>query len=259
MERPGRPETGNRDAEPAEIRNQTKSQIYESLLEHFYLPPKDSKGVNREYLVRVTTNAALTVPLREIKVFEANLTPAQMKKIPFLNPTEAFGRANLLFTQLGYQPFNFPGQIVPEEKWLLFVIRFLDRPNVLGAFLRAVEVPAIFENQPNFIAKIAQRNAMEWLSIGAALENNNFWQLKAGLWEAVKKMRGLEQDIQTAERHMERLRQKRNQEQSILESKRSSFALAIFNVRFPGRNLTAHAAFITDEAARQTIRAIIDM
>ena len=259
MERPLRPQAARRENEPAAIRNLSKSQIYSTLSEEVYLPPKESKGVNREYIVRVYMNEALRIPLIEYKRFEAELTPLQRKKAPFVNLLDLYQKANQLLASMGHNQFGFSNNLIPEEKWMMNVIRFVDRPNVLGAYLRPLNVPDEFQNMDIYVMKTAQKNAGDWLSRGATIQNSTFWSLKSSLWEAVRRLRSTEKDIEQAEAHLQRLRVKRGEEQDSVDNKRTAFGLAVFNIRQPGANINQQAAFMRNEDARTELAQIIEL
>jgi hypothetical protein len=222
------------------------------------MPPKESKGVNREYVVRAYMGLALRIPLREFKLFEATLTPLQQKKAPFISLLDVYQKANQLLNHLGRQPFGFAPGILPEEKWMLGVLRFVDRPNLTGAFLTPLEVPQEFREMDFFLMKTSQKNASDWLSSGALASNSNFWNLKCNLWEAVRKLRGTDKDIESLEQALARLRERRAQEQQTVDSRKTSFAMAVYNLKYPGQANNDQGNYLQNEHARNLLRELVD-
>lgn len=125
--------------EPPEIRNLSKHSLYNLLGEEYFLPPLDSKGVNRAYLVGVYTNRNYRVPLMDYKRFEAELTPAQMKKTALVNLAYILRKLNSLLREKGEHQLGFPDFIVPEESWLCKVARYVDRRNLMEFFSAQVQ------------------------------------------------------------------------------------------------------------------------
>jgi hypothetical protein len=212
--------------EPAEIRRQTKSNLYDTLAEQFYLPKKNSKGVNRAYLVGVYTQQFFRVELRELKRFQAELTPAQTKKTPLLNLTDLYSKVTSLVVEYGGHPLGFRQGAIPEEAWLLGITRYVDRANLTGAFTRPIpgHVPRICLSQR---IKNAQERAKVYLLQGIAPDNAKISSLKLNVWEANKKRINLNKDIGEAERFLDNLRRKLLVEEAELRGKLSEFAKAI--------------------------------
>lgn len=130
-----RPQQGQANAnEPAEIRTLSKHSLYNMLAEQYLLPPLDSKGINRVYLVGVYTNRHYRVPLMDYKRFEAELTPAQMKKTALVNLAYILRKLNALLVEKGQHTLGFPDFVIPEEAWLCKVARFVDRKNLMEFF-----------------------------------------------------------------------------------------------------------------------------
>ena len=67
--------------EDAETKNLEKKEIYDMLVHKFYLPPYSSRGVTREYLLKVYNKMCFTVPLLELKHFEVELTPKMTRRV----------------------------------------------------------------------------------------------------------------------------------------------------------------------------------
>jgi len=122
------------DNEPPEIREQNKNQLYTTLTNQYLLPPVESKGVNRQWLVGVYTGNNYRVPLLEFKRFEAELTPGQMKKTGLVNLLYILRKLNALLRERGEHTLGFPDFVIPEESWLVKVARFVDRKNVMEFF-----------------------------------------------------------------------------------------------------------------------------
>lgn len=127
-----------RAGEPAEIRDLSNKQLYDLLATEYYLPPFNSRGVNRRYLVGVYLGHHFRVPAPTIHHFEADLTANQKVKAPVLFCSQVMAKTNSLLAETGQRSLGFDPGMVPEEKWLVDIVRYVDRGNLLGVFLEAI-------------------------------------------------------------------------------------------------------------------------
>jgi hypothetical protein len=61
-----------------------------------------------------------------------------MLKSSFINVGLLVRRLDVLLQQTGRLPLGFEQTALPDEDWLLRLVRFIDRTNILGAYRRAV-------------------------------------------------------------------------------------------------------------------------
>jgi hypothetical protein len=220
--------------EPEEIRMLTKGQLYDQLSNRFFLPDKNSKGVNRRYLVGVYTNEYFNVDEVFLKRFEIDLTPGQLKKAPFVSLPDLYTKVNQMLRELNRPQLGFPPGAIPEEKWLIRVTRYLDPHNVTGAFLETIpDAPAQdFESQRMIDAK---RNAEAFLMGEHHLLDNPmvFKEIKH-IWEAQKRITAKQKDLEHHQRVVQDLQVKLAQEQLDLQANISKAALTVLTV---GRGL----------------------
>lgn len=259
FEREERVRVDPRENEPIEIRNLSKSQLYMQLAEEYHLPSKNSKGVNREYLVRVFQAQVLRVEVRDFKLFMAELTPIQLKKSPFVNLSDVYERMNVLLREIGHPPFGFSHGLLPEEKWLLGIVRFVDRANILGAFVRSLPVPGELARTVSCRIKSAQRNANTYLNQGIAEAHNKYWAQKAAVWESYKKLRSTNKDIEDQEDILRRLREKRNAEIADVNARTANLALMVYNLRNEGDQNVVNQRFFDDDQARDRMQGLIQV
>jgi len=214
--------------EPAELRRQTKSQIYDALAERFFLPKKCSKGVNRRYLVGVYLNEHYRVDLREMKRFEAELTTAQLKKAPLLNLTDLFHKLSGLCQEYGYRPFGFAPNVVPEEKWLLSITRYIDRANLTAAFLRSLPNPNPLPSVSQRVRQ-AQERAKQFVMLHVPQNNSKVNQQKTEVWEVNRKRINLTKEVEEARRHSQRLQERLVEVEGEVMSKISTLTTTILS------------------------------
>ncbi len=106
----------SRADEGPDTRNLEKKAIYENLVALYYLPPYVSRGITREYLVKVHKGEVFRVTLSDLRHFEVDLTPAQVKKHGVINNGLLVKKLNILLEskgedKLGFSHFEPPDQV----------------------------------------------------------------------------------------------------------------------------------------------------
>lgn len=146
MINPALPQGGNQD-EPIEIREWTKTQLFNRLTETYLLPSKESRGITRTYLVAVYEGRVFRIERSVLLQFESHLTMAEQRKSVFYNVGLLVERLERLLRLENQRPLGFTVGTSPEEVWFTRIVRYLDPTNILGAFRIAVQgapVPDIF-------------------------------------------------------------------------------------------------------------------
>ena len=251
-------EEEQRANEPAAIRQMNKSQLYNLLSEQWYLPTKDSKGVNRGYLVRVYMDEVCRIPSLEFRLFIAARTPGELKKSSFLSLSELFIKLNALLNQMGHHPLGFREGVIPEEKWMMGVARYIDRTNLSGAFLRALAPIEQMNNIHSQIVKNAQTNANQWLFRQVPQQNTKILAQKVDVKEAYKKTVCTNRDIIDLERVVVNLRAKRNEENTVLRAKIMVMAGSIFNLARVAAGHHADDLIPEDGAVRNDLQLVAE-
>lgn len=107
------------------------------LSQQFFLPTFTTKGITRDYLIRVYRNQVYRVPLFELMHFEVELTTAMKTRIGLPNNSLLVRKLNMLLRSRNQAELGFDDYEPPEENWLYRIARYVDRTNVLQFF----EVP----------------------------------------------------------------------------------------------------------------------
>ena len=106
--------------EDPETRELNKKKFYNILAGRFFLPPLSTKGITREYLVKVHRNEVFTIPLFDLKHFEVELTVPMMKRVGIPNNSLLVRKLDgLLMSQqlptLGFDDFEPPDEVKLTE------------------------------------------------------------------------------------------------------------------------------------------------
>jgi hypothetical protein len=227
--RAARPNIANAN-EPEAIRNLKKKALYKLLNDRFLLPEENSKGVNRQYLVGVYTGALYRIDLMEYKRFEIELTPAQLKKTPFLNTADAYVKLSRLLEELGLSPLGFDIGAFPEDTWLYKVIRFVDRNNATGVYLERVNapLPQNIANSPSSVMMRAKRNAEHFLINGIMQVKSVYPALKT-LWDCHKKEISRRREVEQLTRELDGSRQRLEADRAALNAALSRASMVVFS------------------------------
>lgn len=113
----------SRADEGPDTRNLEKKNIYENLVALYYLPPYASRGITREYLIKVHKGLVFRVTHSELRHFEVDLTPAQVKKYGVVNNGLLVKKLNILQESreepnLGFTHCEPPDQVCCDNKEL---------------------------------------------------------------------------------------------------------------------------------------------
>ena len=84
----------------------------------YFLPPRDSRGVSRTYLVSVYTHKYFRIGNIGLKKFMAELTPSQLKKAVFITKAETHYKVEQLLRETGKKELEFKSGLIPDGAWL---------------------------------------------------------------------------------------------------------------------------------------------
>ena len=233
--------------EPEAIRNLKKKAIYKLLSETWLLPEESSKGVHRRYLVGVYRGDYFRVNIMEYKRFEVELTPAQLKKTPFLSSGDVFVKISHLLTEIGLPPLGFEVGLFPEDTWLYKIVRFVDRNNATGVYLQTTpprQPPLGAEPVSNQM--IAAKRHAETYLLGNFMNQPTVFNAVKSLWDAHKREISRRREIEQMERELAASREKLAIEQPLVQSCLAKASLVVFTA---GTGNQADAIFIEGEEA----------
>jgi hypothetical protein len=216
--------------EPPEVRNLTKSQLYVQLAEVYLLPPPDSRGVNRAYLVGVFTHRHYRLPLLEYKRFAVELTPLQLKKVKLVNLSYTLRKLNALLEEQHAPTLGFAEFTIPEEVWLTKIARFVDRKNVMEFFQASLQPIG----QAQFMSERvhgSRTNAHQFVfADNNILENPRVHQSVVEISECYRRIISKRIDIEEMARELQVLRNKLRDEEATQKSALIKSATIIISV-----------------------------
>lgn len=164
--------------EGLDTKNLQKHELYEIVSNTYMLPPLNSKGLTRDYLLLVKEGEVFRVTNEEYKHFEYRLTKSMSKKVGIINNALLVRKLNLLLKDRGHKELGYTEFDLPEQTWLYKAARWIDRSNLLEFFeTAACSEPALSENS-SLISKIyyGRVYASDWLfRLEKAKKNRKLW------------------------------------------------------------------------------------
>ena len=109
--------------EDSSTKHMDKSELYESLVQDYFLPPLHSRGITRDYLLNVHKCQVYRVGHTILKQFEVNLTVKMSKKVGVINSGLLVRKLNILLSsrgdnELGFDEYDPPDQVTYLETGL---------------------------------------------------------------------------------------------------------------------------------------------
>lgn len=202
--------------EPPEIREMTKKALHEQLSQRFFLPPNNSRGVTRPYLVGVYRNDFYRLDLFQMQHFLADLTKEHMRKAPYINSNDIKAKVEVLLRENNMPPLGFPNGVIPEESWLLQIARVLDQSNSTAIFVKAVPQPEV-QDTTTYRIHQAKRNAEHFeLRRTNFLADPKFFHEIEAVWNSHKRLTNKRREVLVLQAALHEATQKQDQEGNTL-------------------------------------------
>jgi hypothetical protein len=131
---PVKPQNQIQQNEPEAIKPLPKAKIYCQLAEQFLLPKKSSRCITRDYLVGVYTGNFFRVSLSDINRFKIDITPALLKRMPFIDFSTIIAKLDALLVEQDQPKLGFTKGYMPDTDWLCNIARFIDPCNAACIF-----------------------------------------------------------------------------------------------------------------------------
>ena len=203
--------TTNKEGEGVDTKNLTKKEVFEIVNEDYMVAPVDSKGMTREYLLKVKDGEVFRIKNAEYKLFEFGLEKSHSKKVGIINNSLLVRKLNLLLLERGEKELGFTEFDLPNEAWLYKVARFIDRTNILEFFAAAPfeEEPATDKSSLTTKIHHGRILAGQWLfRVQAAKKNKKLYEAFQSLAEKHKYLSSCRMNVNVLEHELEETRRK---------------------------------------------------
>ena len=165
--------------ESVDTKNLQKHELYELVSSTYMLPPLNSKGLTRDYLLQVKHAEVFRVTNDEYKHFEYRLAKSMTKKVGIINNALLVRKLNLLLRDRGEMELGYTEYDLPEQNWLYKAARYIDKSNLLEFFEMAASPEPALNEKSSLIVKIYNGRvyASDWLfRLEKAKKNRKLWE-----------------------------------------------------------------------------------
>lgn len=185
--------------EGPDTRSLEKRALYEFIAKDYLLPPFGSRGVTRDYLLRVHRGQVFRIPIMDIKRFEVELQPVQTKKLGVANNGLLTKKLNILLESreektLGFDHYEPPEQVQYDHQvWLCRVARYIDATNLTEFFEQPAQPEPRLTNEASHISHIfyGRRKASKYFFQPENTKNNR------KLWDSLRSVSDLYRTLQS--------------------------------------------------------------
>lgn len=184
---------GNARTEGPDTSHLQKNELYELVAKDYFLPPSNSRGVSREYLLKVRDGTVFRITNKEWKHFEFTLNKSQFRKGAMICNAMLMRKLNQLLKSRAMPQMGFNEYNIPEQNWLYKVARYIDQTNLLEFFDEVVENEPIPHSKSSGYAKVyyGRLFACEWLFEDQKKKSNKkLWHALRTLSEAYRMLMG---------------------------------------------------------------------
>ena len=173
-----------RQDEGPETRSLSKKELYNLVAASWMLPPFNSKGITREYLLKVQRNEVYRIDTKAWRTFEYELQPHQQKRTAVINNSLMVQKLTVMLSLTGHKPLGFTMYDPPDQNWLYKVARYVDYANFMEAFEAKIRDPPTVNEDSHNIEKLqhCRREVSKYLFSDTRVRNNK------KVWEALRSL-----------------------------------------------------------------------
>jgi hypothetical protein len=197
--------------EGLDTKNLEKKELFDMIAAVWCVPPYSSKGVTRDYLLRVNRNAVFRVNTNELRRFEIDLPRECQKKIGTINNALLVRKLNVLLVAQAREELGFTEYEIPESAWLHRIARYIDQTNLLEVFERPVRPEPPLSTQSSACSKIyyGRVNASSYLFRTLQVrQNKKLWENFKAISDTYRTLLSYKINVDVLQREMEETRAK---------------------------------------------------
>lgn len=197
--------------EGLDTKNLEKKELFDMVAAVWCLPPYSSKGVTRDYLLKVNRNAVFRVNTNELRRFEIELCKEAQKKIGTINNALLVRKLNILLQSQRREELGFTEYEIPESNWLHRVARYIDQTNLLEVFERPVRPEPPLTRESSICSRIyyGRVNASNFLfRTPQVRQNKKLWEQFKMISDTYRTLLSYKINIDVLQKELEETRQK---------------------------------------------------
>ena len=207
------------NAEGYDTANLNKNEVYDVVSVDYMLPPVNSRGITRDYLLDVKQGKVFRIPNMEWKTYEFGLNKSHNKKVGVINNSLLVRKLNMILKDRGQPPLGFTEVELPEQNWLFKVARYIDRTGLLEFFETSPFPEPPLDHNSSAISKIyyGRLYAGEWLfRIEKAKKNKRLWEAFTEIAEKHRMLCSLRVNLDVLEHELQVTKNKIDRQETEL-------------------------------------------
>lgn len=180
--------------EPAAFHGRDKKQIHTEFSGRLFMIHYACKANTRQYLVQVALEQVYLVERQEMEHFWADLSDDERGVTPYFSAAVAFRRLQEMLANQNQLPLGMTADKLPDEEWIIKMLRFVDRKNITATFKRRVQGTAPLTGDEGHISyATAHGQSLARMDLGAFNGHNVFVtnkklnELIMVVWETYRK------------------------------------------------------------------------
>lgn len=216
-----------------------KKRLYSELAEKYFLPPRDSYGVTKKYLDKVSAGTVWRVELITMKRFMAEMRPSQMKRAVYTCKFETYIKIERVLMEKGEKSLGYETGLIPDGEWLYKVARYVDRSNVCGLFMMSLEGEGEGRSDSERVyraQKRAEKMLMDDTGIG---KREGVRSSVESLVQCCKRVVSREAEVANITLYLEVLERQLKNDRRVMENQLAGTALQMYQ---EGRGVSAEEA-----------------
>jgi len=214
-----------------------KQELYDAVAETWFIPPSDSKGVTREYLLQVRRDQVYRVSTMQIKQFEVELTAEMQRRASNINNSVLIKKLNYLLSTTGRKQLGFTEFDVPDQAWLYRIARYIDASSITEFFERPAKPEPALTTASSVLSKIyhGRMSASIWLFRNSAVkQNRKLWEALKLISETYRASINNQMSLHILEHEITQIREKQVSLQTSLDDMVSKASLTYTAIEEPG-------------------------
>lgn len=221
--------------EEADTRMLEKKELYELVSKRWFIPPYQSRGVTRDYLLKVHKDRVYRLTNGEIKHFEVELGPEHHRKAQGMGHAVLIRKLNLLLQITNRKPLGFTEHDIPDQNWLHRIARHIDPTSITEFFEVPIRLEPMVNQNSHPIACIyhGRLAAAKWFMQHQQVNSNRrFWESLHSVSNLYRALLNKDLAIECMQKELQEQQQERNIMAGNLEdliSKTSLTYTAILN------------------------------
>ena len=246
--------------EEADTRSLEKKELYEMVAKRWFIPPYQSRGVTREYLLKVHKDRVHRLTNGEMKHFEVELGTEHHRKAQGMGHAVLIRKLNLLLDITGRKPLGFTEYDIPDQAWLHRMARHID-PTSITEFFEVPIRPEPMVNQTSHpIACIhhGRLAAAKWFMRHQQVSSNRrFWESLHAVNNLYRALLNKDLAIECLQKELLEHQQERNIMANNLDDQVSKASLtytSILNPTLKPDAVIAGSADVTHDMRQELLR-----